>query len=217
MSLCKRKAAPNDITNDGDCVIDGLRFPHREREIDENGCEATKHALHFRGYDWDIPLTEQRDELTKNFVADAADACGLPADSIQNIRFAVHEEYLSVKCTVRHPTTVSMHVVQDQLAAHRWGRTKGMYQPRQQRERPVTHTGRQDWVATPQRQNSALGDWRPRRQMQNLSFFGRANVGPDGPEFEDGRDHDIEVYSVGEHGRNRDLLPTVTLVGAPQM
>ncbi|EPY43851.1 hypothetical protein AGDE_00070, partial [Angomonas deanei] len=111
-------------------IIDGLRYPRKERDIDQLGFETTKHSLKFHGEDWDVPLTQQREELTRAFFSDATDATDEPEENISNLRFVVNKNYLSVRFTVRHKVQIHAKDVQEKLAQYKWSRMKKMYAPR---------------------------------------------------------------------------------------
>ncbi|CBZ28021.1 conserved hypothetical protein [Leishmania mexicana MHOM/GT/2001/U1103] len=199
-SESRRKAAQHSDGDGGDRIIDGLRFPRPERQIDQFGFELTTHSLHFHGRDWDIPLTQKRDELTKAFMQDAAEATNEPEENIRNLRFIVTPTHLDAKFTVRHKVHVSKYRVQKMLSSAKWTLVKALYEPRQKMQRPskpvkacAGHSGAQD-------DQPMLGSNR-RTPSHNLSFFGRANVGAEGPEFEDHADDGEEPVSY-EHQVN---------------
>lgn len=198
--------------DNGDRIIDGLRYPRTERQIDQLGFETTKHSLRFRGRDWDLVLTQRREELTKNFIAGAAAGTGEPEENVGDLRFVVNETYLSVKFSIRHRAAIPQSEIQEKLATYPWKEVKQLYKPRQQ-------TSRQDRMREKQETENTLGA--TRRQVtgvapQNLSFFGRANVGPDGPQFTDERDRDEEPVAYEEQiaakRKNSRLLATVGIV-----
>ncbi|PWU94970.1 hypothetical protein C4B63_24g203 [Trypanosoma cruzi] len=100
-------------------TVNGLPVPVRVRAIDDQGYEFTKHALRFRGEDWDIVLNSKRDELRIAFTTEAAAATAEPESNIVNIRFFVDESgRLIVKFSVRHKAQTSGSAVQDRLATY---------------------------------------------------------------------------------------------------
>lgn len=177
-SILDNKNAVASSDDDGDRIIDGLRYPRAERDVDQFGFETTKHALHFRGADWDIPLTQRRDELTKRFKEDAAAATGEPPENIGHLRFIVTDNYLNVRFTVRHKAHVTKEEVQRCLSKHRWREVKALYGPRQKVARKAPRMVRESTTtyAAP----------------ANINEYGRVNVGPNGPEFHPGSDADEE-------------------------
>lgn len=187
-----------DECNPGDRYIDGLRYPRAGRQIDPQGFEVTKHALHFRGPDWDIPLSQERDALTQAFIQDASDATSEPPAHISNLRFVVSDTYLNVKFCVRHKTHKSVGAVQHSLADYPWTRVRALYKPRQKKRRADVLRARQESQTTFSRRHGQT-------PAGNLSFFGRANVGPEGPSFQDKKDTDEEpaVYEQQQEAKQR--------------
>ncbi|KAG5476500.1 hypothetical protein LSCM1_04212 [Leishmania martiniquensis] len=192
----KRTAGSSDGEG-SDRIIDGLRYPRPERQIDQFGFELTTHRLHFHGRDWDIPLTRKRDELTKAFLLDAAAAANEPDNNIRNLRFIVTPTHLDAKMMVRHKAHVSKYEVQKMLSTAKWSHVKALYEPRKKMRRP-------NRLAVAGNRNGGAQDDQPmlganrRTASHNLSFFGRANVGAEGPEFEDHADADEEPVAY-EH------------------
>lgn len=178
-----KQSGPDTADGDRDRIIDGLRYPRQERHIDQLGYELTKHNLHFHGADWDIPLTQRRDDLTRAFIHSAAAATGEQEENIRNLRFIVTPSYLDVKLSVRHKAHIPAAEVQQQLSTASWRDVKQLYEPRKRLPRPKQPAKRQITEETA----GADDDGAVRRQTtsHNLSFFGRANVGPQGPEFHD--------------------------------
>ncbi|CAJ1009515.1 hypothetical protein Q4I28_004829 [Leishmania naiffi] len=184
----------------GDRIIDGLRYPRPERHIDQLGFEMTTHGLHFHGSDWDIPLTQRRDELTKSFMQDAMEATGEPEENIRNLRFIVTSTHLDAKLTVRHKIEVSKSTVHRMLTSAKWAHVKGLYEPRQKMRRPEESAKAHALHGGAHEEQLMLGTNR-RTPSHNLSFFGRANVGANGPEFEDHAD-DGEEPAAYENQQN---------------
>ncbi|CAJ1028314.1 hypothetical protein NXY56_003907 [Leishmania guyanensis] len=184
----------------GDRIIDGLRYPRPGRHIDQLGFEMTTHGLHFHGSDWDIPLAKRRDELTKSFMQDAMEATGEPEENIRNLRFIVTPTHLDAKLTVRHKIEVSKSAVHRMLTSAKWAHVKGLYEPRQKMRRPKDPAMAHARHGGAHEGQPMLGTNR-RTPSHNLSFFGRANVGANGPEFEDHAD-DGEEPAAYENQQN---------------
>ncbi|KAK7194350.1 hypothetical protein NESM_000350400 [Novymonas esmeraldas] len=200
----RKKAAVSSDDEAGDRIIDGLRYPRQERQIDPLGFELTTHSLHFHGRDWDIPLTQKRDELTKAFMQDAATATFEPEENIRNLRFIVTPTHLDAKLTVRHKALTSKHDVQKMLATFKWAHVKALYEPRHKVPRP------NKFAKARAAHNGPLDDDQPmlgaNRQptSHNLSFFGRANVGAEGPEFADHADDGEEPVAYEDQQNAKD-------------
>lgn len=171
--------------------IDGAFYPKKERVIDRMGYEITKHALHFRGCDWSHVLSTRRDELTRNFVKNAAAATKEPEEHVQNVRFIVTADYLDAKCTIRHKTHTTMQQVQHCLAKYPWTDVKSLYvhktegRPKHAAQR---HNSRHE--KGHHQQHGATEQ--AKRLARELSEYGRANVGPEGVDFKNGKDMDEE-------------------------
>lgn len=172
----ERHVAASSDDERGDRIIDGLRYPRQERQIDQLGFELTKHCLHFHGVDWDIPLTQKRDELTRAFISDAAAAVGEPESNIQSLRFIVTPTHMDLKMMVRHKAHISKQEIQKKLNGYGWEHVKALYEPRKKVPRPKK-----------EEEQPMLGQGR-QTTAHNISFFGRANVGEEGPEFGDNKD-----------------------------
>ena len=171
----ERNVAASSSDEGGDRIIDGLRYPRQERQIDQLGFEMTKHCLHFHGVDWDIPLTQKRDELTRAFIDDAAAAVNEPESNIRDIRFIVTPTHMDLKMSVRHKAHISKQEIQKKLNTYGWEHVKALYEPRKKVPRPKPE------------EQPMLGQGHL-NTSHSLSFFGRANVGEDGPEFGDKAD-----------------------------
>lgn len=204
--------------DNGDRIIDGLRFPREERQIDQLGFETTKHSLRFRGPDWDTCLVGHRPELTKAFIADASETTEEPEENIQNIRFVMSEAYLFCKFTVRHKLFITQHETQQSLAACAWRRVKKLYRPRIQKSKADGEKLRRaETEKLTDGESNAMSKQRINNaEDNNISFFGRHNVGPDGPRFEDKIDEDEEPVAYEEQveakRQNSRLIATVGLV-----
>ncbi|GET89563.1 hypothetical protein, conserved [Leishmania tarentolae] len=196
-SESRKKASRNSDGDEGARVIDGLRYPRQARQIDHFGYELTTHRLHFHGRDWDIPLTQKRDELTKAFMQSAADATNEPEENIRNLRFIVTPTHLDAKFTVRHKLQVSKYKVQRMLSSYEWALVKALYEPRKKVRRPRKQAKGFAGRGGAQDDQAMLG-LNKRTPSHNLSFFGRANVGAEGPEFKDHVD-DGEEPAAYEH------------------
>lgn len=181
----RRAAVNSDDDNNGDRIINGLRYPRQERQIDQLGFELTKHCLHFHGRDWDIPLTQKRDELTRAFIEDAAAAVNEPESNIQNLRFIVTPTHLDAKLSVRHKAHIPKQEIQKKLSNFGWEHVKALYEPRKKMRKPK------------EEEQPMLGQGR-QGTSHNLSFFGRANVGEEGPEFGDRADDGEEPVAYEE-------------------
>jgi hypothetical protein len=179
----ERNAAVSSDDEGGDRIIDGLRYPRQERQIDQLGFELTKHCLHFHGADWDIPLTQKRDELTRAFIGDAAAAVREPESNIQDLRFIVSPAHLDVKLSVRHKAHISKQEIQKKLNGYGWEHVKALYAPRKKMPRP--------------KEEQPMLSQALQTTSHNISFFGRANVGEEGPEFGD-KDDDGEEPAAYE-------------------
>lgn len=169
----------NDVRSDTSAsgrVIDGVLYPNQECDIDERGYTMTKHAIRFRGADWDVVLTEQRDELSKRMINEAAEATGEPKENIAKLRFVVNSSHLHAKFYVRHRASISLRDIQQKLAGCKWRSVKAMYKPRACNIRMRNPLAVED--------SSSCRLRRP-HNMPNVSFFGRINCGPTGPEFVD--------------------------------
>ncbi|KAH9577808.1 hypothetical protein LSM04_005414 [Trypanosoma melophagium] len=169
-------------------TINGLPLPKRKRAIDEQGYESTKHALRFRGDDWDIVLNTKRDELTSAFTSDAATATGEPESNILSIRYFVDEKHrLLVKFNVRHRAQSPSSVVQDRLATYPYKSVMALYVPRSKKHRP------QGYHISGQTTTRSFAF--SRRTHPCVSSYGHlANaVGPNGPEFRDEKEDEEPV------------------------
>ncbi|KAG5501981.1 hypothetical protein JKF63_04252 [Porcisia hertigi] len=196
----RRRTGVNNADG-GDRIIDGLRYPRQERQIDPLGFELTTHGLHFHGHDWDIPLTQKRDELTKAFIQDAAAATNEPEENIRNLRFIVTRTHLDAKLMVRHKVYKSKHEVQEMLSSAKWSHVKALYEPRQKMPRPKASAKIRPGGAG---DDQTLLGLNRQTTSHNLSFFGRANVGAEGPEFVDHHD-DSEEPAAYEDQQNAKL------------
>lgn len=192
--------------DNGDRIIDGLRYPREERKIDQMGFEVTKHSLHFRGKDWDIVLTQKREDLTNAFIAGASQATDEPVENIGGLRFVVNDSYLSVRFTVRHRAAIPVTEIQQKVAKYSWKEVKKLYVPREKKSRPERLKEKQETETT----LGALHRQHTGAAQRNLSFYGRANVGPEGPQFEDEKDMDEEPVPVKK--RNSLLMRSVSLM-----
>ncbi|KEG06715.1 hypothetical protein DQ04_12601020 [Trypanosoma grayi] len=180
----------------------GLPIPQKVHTIDEHGYESTKHALRFRGNDWDIALNTRREEITLAFVQEAAAATGEPKTNIQNARYAVDEKNrLVVRFDVRHKAQTSSSVVQDRLATYPFKGVTQLYEPRTKNTRPSGLQKQTSGVTS----SLALS----RRLHPTLSSFGHAAaaVGPNGPEFRDEREEEEPLEAEPEKPQNAQILP----------
>ncbi|EAN82726.1 hypothetical protein TCSYLVIO_003593 [Trypanosoma cruzi] len=160
-------------------TVNGLPVPVRVRAIDDQGYEFTKHALRFRGEDWDIVLNSKRDELRIAFTTEAAAATAEPESNIVNIRFFVDESgRLIVKFSVRHKAQTSGSAVQDRLATYPYKAVMALYKPRVKKPRKCTSRWSSSFTGSFARQ---------RRPQPSVSCYGHAaaDVGPNGLEFRD--------------------------------
>ncbi|KPA74178.1 hypothetical protein ABB37_09439 [Leptomonas pyrrhocoris] len=178
-----------------DRIIDGLRYPRQERQIDQLGFELTKHCLHFHGADWDIPLTQKREDLTRAFISDAAAAVHEPESNIQDLRFIVTPTHLDVKLSVRHKAHISKQETQKKLAGFGWEHVKALYEPRKK-------------VPRPKKEEPPVLEQVRQTTSHNISFFGRANVGKEGPEFGDRADDGEEPAAYEEQQAAKDRRTT---------
>ncbi|EKF29553.1 hypothetical protein MOQ_006657 [Trypanosoma cruzi marinkellei] len=160
-------------------TVNGLPVPVRVRAIDDQGYQLTKHALRFRGEDWDIVLHSKREELRIAFTTEAAAATAEPESNIVNIRFFLDESRgLIVKFSVRHRAQTSGSAVQDRLATYPYRAVMELYKPRMKKPRKCTSR----WPS------SIAGSFaRQRRPQPTVSCYGHAaaDVGPNGLEFRD--------------------------------
>ncbi|KPI84513.1 hypothetical protein ABL78_6423 [Leptomonas seymouri] len=195
-SDAERHAAAKSEDEGGDRIIDGLRYPRQERQIDQLGFELTKHRLHFHGVDWDIPLTQKREELTRAFISDAAAAVREPESNIQDLRFIVTPTHLDVKLSVRHKAHISKQETQKKLNIFGWEHVKALYTPRKKMRRPKK-----------MEEQPMLGNTR-QATSHNISFFGRANVGEEGPEFGDRADDGEEPTAYEDRQAAKDRRTT---------
>ncbi|KAG5502251.1 hypothetical protein GH5_05222 [Leishmania sp. Ghana 2012 LV757] len=207
---CKGTAGNSDGEG-SDRIIDGLRYPRPERQIDQFGFELTTHRLHFHGRDWDIPLSRKRDELTKAFLLDAAAAANEPEDNIRNLRFIVTPTHLDAKMMVRHKAHVSKYEVQKMLSSAKWTHVKALYEPRKKIRRPNRLTKEGVYNDAAHDDQPMLGASR-RTTSHNLSFFGRANVGAEGPEFEDHADDGEEPVAYEQQQDAKERRTTSRLL-----
>ncbi|RNF13934.1 uncharacterized protein Tco025E_06017 [Trypanosoma conorhini] len=180
----------------------GLPVPARERAIDEQGYELTKHSLRFRGEDWDIVLNSKREELRAAFIRDAAAATGEPESNIVDVRHYVDEAHrLIVRFNVRHRAQTSSSAVQDRLATYPYEAVRALYEPRVKKPRK----GRT-------RMNSSLAASiaRQRWPQPALSCYGHAvgDVGPNGLEFRDKKEQE-EVLDTGHDKMPEPQITTI--------
>ncbi|ORC92856.1 uncharacterized protein TM35_000021820 [Trypanosoma theileri] len=183
-------------------TVNGLPFPEKKRSIDEHGYECTKHALRFRGDDWDIVLNNKRDELTPAFTSEAATATGEPEGNIRNIRYFLDEKHrLLVKFDVRHRAQTPSSVVQDRLATYPYKAVMALYEPRSKKPRPHGYQTRQTTTSS-----SFVFNRRPHPCVSSYGHCA-ADVGPNGPEFRDEREEEEPVEIEPEQRPLPVVLP----------
>eukprot|EP00796_Vickermania_ingenoplastis_P003954 gene3954-2817_t len=197
--------------------IDGVFYPKKERQIDRMGFELTKHALHFRGKDWDFVLQNKRDDLSRNFVKNASMATREPEEHVQNIRFICTRDYLDVKCLIRHKAHTTAQEIQDLLANFHWTDVKSLYEPQKEKtgRTGLSMTGTNTWGRhrSGRSHHASTSMQQAKRLAQELSEFGRAHVGPEGVAFEHGKDMDEEPEALD--GMQSRQQSNVFAVGFP--